>query len=1033
MGSDFEDLFERLPIGAYRAAPDGRQLRINAALRRLYGHGDDEASLRDLLSAPNGAYARPGRRAEFAHLLFTHGQVANFVSEICIPGTDERLWIEEHAWLVRAADGTLLHYEGTVEDISRRHRAEAALQLTLDNAGRGIMRVDASDRVVLYNRTLLELLDLPEDLLARRPLASELVRHQESRGDFGPAHELIPPGTREEYLRDRALAGGAPRLITARYRRRTRAGRVIEVETRPLPDGGMVRTYTDVTEDVAAQEAIEAKSQALRITLDAMSQGILATDAQGRLTLSNRRTLDLLQVPEEQVAPGRTMGQLVDYQTRRGDFGDGFTLVGPEGRDYVAAGARTNALLAPETYLRRTADGRSLEVHTRPLPGGGIVRTYTDVTRYLQAQEALALKEAQLRALVDSVPDLVWLKDPDGTYLLSNPAHGAHYGLAESQIVGRTSTALFGPEIGGRFAVTDRLAMAAADPVVFEDRLADVHGQLRDFEMVKVAMRDAEGRCIGLLGIARDITQRKSAEAALVAAKETAEASERLKAEFLANMSHEIRTPLNAVIGLSDLLLATPLGSTQRQFAQSIRTSGGALLALINDILDFSKIESGHLDLERVPVDPAACAETVLEIAGAAALAKGLELLLWVDPELPALVWGDATRLQQVLLNLVSNAVKFTAQGEVLVTLERRDAQGGARLHLTVRDTGIGIPADRMDRLFQAFSQVDASTTRQYGGTGLGLAICRRLVALMGGGIWVTSEPGQGSSFHVELPCEPVAGAAPPAGPALPAGRRVLVVERHAGARRLLAELLASWGLQPLPCASPAEALALLADGPPADAALLDERLGDALPGPAAALPLLLPRPGLGAGPSPGAGGPVLHKPLRRQSLREALAGLLGPGAAPAPERVPAAPATTPAPSVAGLRVLLAEDNEVNQMVAEHMLQALGCEVAIVADGRQALEAVQAAAAAGRPHDVVLMDVQMPVLDGLQATRALVRDWAAAQRPWIVAMTANAMHGDRESCLAAGMDDYVSKPIRQSDVEAALQGALRGLAARRAG
>jgi PAS domain S-box-containing protein len=1032
MGSDFEDLFERLPIGAYRADPDGRQLRVNAALCRMYGHPGDDAALRAMLSTPNGAYVRPGRRAEFLHLLRTHGQVASFVSEIRRPGTDERLWVEEHAWLVRTPDGRVLHYEGTVEDISRRHRAEAALQLTLDNAGRGIMRVDADGRIVLYNRALLQLLDLPEELLARQPRVAELVRFQEERGDFGPALELIPPDAREVYLSDRSASATATLLRSSRYRRRTRAGRVIEVETHPLPDGGVVRTYTDVTEDVAAQQALADKSEALHITLDAMSQGILATDGQNRISLWNRRTQHLLQVSDEQLAPDRTLDDLVRFQMARGDFGEGFSYVDPAGRDYVSRGASTPAVHGPETYLRRTADGRALEVHTRPLPGGGVVRTYTDVTRYTRAQEALALKEAQLRALVDAVPDLVWLKDPDGRYRLSNPAHGAHHGLAESQVVGRSSRELFGPEIGDRHEVTDRLALAAADPVVFEDRMTDAAGVARDFELVKVAMRDADGRCIGLLGIARDITQRKAAEAALIAAKDTAEASERLKAEFLANMSHEIRTPLNAVIGLSELLLAARLAPTERRFAEAIRTSGGALLALINDILDFSKIESGHLDLERVPVDLAACAETVLEIASAPALAKGLELLLWVDPALPPLVWGDATRLQQVLLNLVSNAVKFTAEGEVLVTLERRALpEGPDMLHVTVRDTGIGIAADRMDRLFQAFSQIDASTTRKYGGTGLGLAICRRLAALMGGGIWVTSEPGQGSSFHVELPCEPVAGATPPPEPPLPAGRRVLVVERHAGARRLLAEQLAGWGLQPLPCGSTNEAAALLAEGA-AHAALLDERLGGSLPASAGALPVLLLRAGFGAEAAPGAAGPVLHKPLRRRALREALAGLLG-ATADAGQPVPTAAAPTPAPTVAGLRVLLAEDNEVNQMVAEHMLAALGCEVAIVGDGQQALEAVQAAAEAGRPHEVVLMDVQMPVLDGLQATRALVRGWPAQHRPWIVAMTANAMQGDRETCLAAGMDDYVSKPIRASDVEAALQGALRGLAARRAG
>ncbi len=1050
---DFSTLFELLPVGAYRASAQGRQVRANRAMVRLFGFDDEATMLAQVNAAERDWYVIAGRRAEFRALLEAHGAVREFESEMYRRGSGERIWISENAHLVRAPDGGVLYYEGTVQDITERKRAEEALQVTLSHIDQGIIRLDAAGRVVFYNQRVVTLLDLPHALLAARPTTQELTRLQLERGDFGDAMQMLEPGARDSI---QGLLDGSGALQAGRYERRTRDGRMLEVKTVLLPDGGAVRTYSDVTDYHQAQTELAEKTRTLQITLDSMSQGIATINVHGRTVTSNRRHRELLNLPDELMARQPTMEELVRFQIDRGDFGKDFQFVDAVARGYVSVGDKVPAIQGPETYLRKTADGKTLEVRTRPLPEGGVVRTFTDMTDYVRAQEALAQKEAELTALVNNIPDRIWLKDAHGVYRLSNPAHWRAFGMAGPQdIVGKTAHELFGDEAGEHQRATDLQAMAQQEPLFYEDQRASrVTGKVQHVELVKVAMRDEAGRVTGLLGIARDITVRKESEAQLIAAKEAAEAGERAKAEFLANMSHEIRTPMNAVIGMSDLLLDTPLTATQREFAETIRTSGDALLVLINDILDFSKIESGNLALEHVPVNLAECVEGALDLTSGPAIAKGLDLLYWIEDEVPRAIYGDMTRLRQVFINLINNAVKFTQRGEVVVMLARRNAPDGAPLlHGSVRDTGIGIPADRMDRLFQVFSQVDASTTRQYGGTGLGLAICRRLVTLMGGRIWVESTLGEGSIFQFEIPMQVV-----PSGPAAwvnrkaatLAGRRVLLVDDNATNRHILTLQTARWGMQPRAASSGLQALAWLDAGETFDAAILDVQM----PGmdgymltaelrkrlSPAQLPVLV-LTSLGEDGARFAGLGVtqtLTKPTKAQVLFDAVSALFE---RPAASTVPAPVAAAPAPAATAprlaqelpLRVLLAEDNEVNQRVASLILGGLGYDIRVVVNGLQALDAVDAAAQAGEPFDVVLMDVQMPELDGLEATRRLCERQAPALRPWIIAMTANAMEGDRDDCLAAGMDDYLSKPIRAAAISEALKRAGAGLAQRRVG
>jgi two-component system, sensor histidine kinase and response regulator len=652
--------------------------------------------------------------------------------------------------------------------------------------------------------------------------------------------------------------------------------------------------------------------------------------------------------------------------------------------------------------------------------------------------DALARREEQLRVngdrlqgILEHTTALISVKDRDGRYVLVNREWQAVCGLGAEAALGRTDEELFGAAVALTMRGTDQDVLRTGRTTEYETE----HGE-RCYHTLKFPLIGPDGAPYAVALMSTDATERKRALG------EAVEAS-RSKSEFLANMSHEIRTPLNGVIGMLELLLQGELPPGQREYAQTAALSGEALLGVINDILDFSKIEAGKLELDAHDFDLREAIEDTCEMLAPQAHGKGLELLAWIDEGVPPLVRGDRGRLRQVLTNLLANAIKFTAAGDVTLRVRSDVADGRARLAFEISDTGIGIEAEAVARLFDPFSQADTSVTRRYGGTGLGLAISRRLVELMGGELRCESTPGEGSTFRFTADAGVPAGIRPTRRPraSLPPDLHVLVVDDSATNRDIVEAYLVGRGVRVATAASGDEALgrlhAAMRAGDPFGLVVLDFHmpgmngieLAEAISrAPSLRRPklVLLTSTGDHLAAARAAGvGHHLTKPVRRARLLETVAEAVGAGeAAPPP---PSPPAAVPAPAPASAqameppaqRVLVVDDNAVNQLVIQGMLEKRGFAVDCAGDGREALDALEAG-----PYAIVFMDCQMPELDGYAATGRIREREAAvggAGRLPVVAMTAHAMQGDRERCLAAGMDDYLAKPLRSEALDAVLE------------
>jgi PAS domain S-box-containing protein len=795
----------------------------------------------------------------------------------------------------------------------------------------------------------------------------------------------------------------------------------------------------EVADREQAQRALEEHSARLGALVRHNPLAIVVLDAEQRIEMCNAAFEKIFGFRSEQIT-GENLDRLIVPEGLRA-----------EAENFNERRRRGEVVLA-ETRRHRK-DGTLIDVAITALMleiGGKATGTYVlyeDITERKRAEEALRRSERQYRKLFDKIPDPLFICDAETRrFLHYNKAVSRVYGYAPEELRGMTP----------RDLQSDKSRPPETDPVQPGDPelpLDAIH-VTRDGRRIEVETNSTEivfeGRPARLI-IVRDVTTRNQARQELEQAKEAAEEASRAKSEFLANMSHEIRTPMNGILGMTTLALETNLTDEQREYLTLVKSSGDSLLALLNDILDFAKIESGRIEFEEIPFSLRDDLGEKMKSLGHWAFSRGIELAWRVRPEVPEWLMGDPGRLRQVLVNLVGNAIKFTERGEVVVDVSRAaETAGGVELHFLVRDTGIGIPEEHRQRIFEAFTQADSSTTRKYGGTGLGLAIAKYLVERMGGRIWVESEEGRGSTFHFTAQFQlPPAGFLPPRTiqPIAIEDCRILVVDDNQVNRLILMELLKQWRMDAEEADGATTGLAALrraaASGHPFQLAIIDAQMQEVdgfeliesikrspeLAGTIVILLSSIGHPRKRDGSRHAGIAAFLSKPVQQSELLDTILRVTSDSFGEAPEPSEAA-AEAPEPSaVTGRSVLLAEDNAINRRLATRLIEKQGCTVLPATDGHEVLELL-----ARETVDLILMDVQMPGLDGLEATRRIrEREQRTGEHVPIVVLTAHAMKGDRERCLAAGADDYLAKPIAPASLAAVLDRYLVLSAARVAG
>ncbi|NTW01177.1 MAG: PAS domain S-box protein [Oscillochloris sp.] len=792
----------------------------------------------------------------------------------------------------------------------------------------------------------------------------------------------------------------------------------------------VVTSFFDITDQLAVQAALRESEQRYRSVVDNIKEVIFQTDDTGSWIFLNRAWTEITGFSITE-SLGQSFIGYVHPDDRERNMALFAPLIAQE-KEYCRHEVR---------YLTKDGSFRWIEVFARLTfdKDGTIVGTsgtLNDVTERRRAEIALRTSESQQRAILDNMTELVFLTDANDRCITVNAAFARFFNRQPEEFIGLTAKERISTNVGKQAFLENLEIIRTGIPVQVEQQVTDTQGNVHWHEIYKTPIFASDNTPLGLVGVIRDITERKEVEVALQQAKEWAEAAVQARSAFLATMSHEIRTPLNGVIGMTGLLLDTALNHEQREYGEAIRRSGEALLSLINDILDFSKIEAGKLELEEIDFDLRIVVEDVVDLLAEPAERKNLALSCRLDHALPSRLRGDPSRLRQILTNLVGNAVKFTERGEVLVSVDViENKRTGTLLSIRVADSGIGMSETTLNRLFQPFMQADVSTTRLYGGTGLGLAISQQLVTMMGGNINATSMPGHGSVFSLSLPFALPLTTAPRTDSGYNLhNKRILVVDDTPSSRALLMHILQPWCREITVCASVNEAMIALLNaadrGKPYDLALIDVIMpaGDGFALTRAikanqqiascAIILMTAHSQRGYSNTARETGAaaLITKPIRQSILFDTLMTVLsgktpriGTGQLVAQKKGLQPTQVSRAPG----RILIVEDNQVNQKVASRMLEKLGYQADVVASGREALDVL-----AQIPYRLVLMDCHMPEMDGFTATGIIRKNEGSGNHIPIIALTANALAGERERCLAAGMDDYLAKPIQKEDLAA---------------
>jgi PAS domain S-box-containing protein len=1087
-------IIESLPDATMVIDHEKRVIAWNKAMEEMTG-----VRKQDILGQGNYEYALPfyGERrpilidlvflpkTEFEKRYDTVRRIGDTLyGEVYVPQTyrGRGAYLAGTASVLHDAAGRVIGAIESIRDITDRKQAERALQESeekyrrlVQNQGEGVGVVDPQERFVFANPAAERILGVAPGSLLGRTLREFTTAEQYAKVEAESRKRRT--GAESTYELDIVRPNGETRsvLITA-----------TPVFDKDGAFAGTFGIFRDITDRKRAEVELQRNHQFLESLIQNLPVAVFGKDYEGRFVAWNKESERFFGLKTDEVL-GKTDADF--FPPEQVEF---FR------RKDLETFARAEALDIPEEFVDSRSLGRRL-IHTIKVPvfdeGGHpqiLLGISEDITERRRAMEALQLREQFEKLLMSLSTEFINLPaekidqgvnqalaaigrfagvDRSLVFVFADDrrsvqathewcAPGIESRLAQYdqlplgprawwpekiqrlEVVHVPRVADLPPEANGlrRFLDTERIRSSIIAPILHRDRLLGVI----NFQSLREEKAwDADS--LDLLRVVGEMFAnafiKKQTEDELRQAKEAAEAAARAKSEFLANMSHEIRTPLNGVIGMLSLLADTPLGAQQREYVHMAAISSESLLGIISDILDFSKIEAGKLRLETQPFDLETEISYLAEVFARKAEDKGLELVVRYGADTPRAIIGDRLRVRQILYNLLENAIKFTPAGFILLDVETAEAdERRAVLRLSLADTGIGIPEDKLDSIFEHFTQADASTTRRFGGTGLGLAITKQLVNLMGGAVGVTSRQGHGSTFWFTLPVE-LGVEAPRAvdNVASLAGLRVLVVDDNAINQRVLAEYLAAWKVRYQVASSGPEALALMrqaaATDDPYAMALLDYFM-PGMDGEALALairddealrdtklilltsvhrtevPSFVAETGFVA---------CLYKPIRRDELSRALVGVTeGQTLWPQPAAVSADLAEPREPDAAPggrrLRVLLVEDNAINQLAAASMLTRLGCRVATADSGEKAIELV-----GGQPFDLIFMDVQMPNMDGFEATRLIRQLDAPAAATPIVAMTANAMEGDREKCLAAGMNDYLSKPVTKDDLTAILQ------------